>query len=186
MTQKYVRLIGEAGQGPVIVILRGGDRPSKAAAVLANNFRVLSYSIDGKAAVADVASELAAALGTQNVAEAAIIADAGAAATAMAFAVAHPALAQSVALMSPSGSVGDASNLKSPAMVLFGTADAARAPDAARTLSRSIPNCRLVYVYDAAGQIDDERPEAVAAALQDFAVRRERYLVNSKSNYLYP
>ena len=186
MTQKYVRSIGEAGQGPVIVMLSGGDTPSKAAAVLAKDFRVLSYAVDGKAAVADVASELASVLGTLNVTEAAIVADAGAAATAMAFAVTHPALAQSVALLSPRESVGDVSNLKTPAMVLFGTADAARAPDAARALSRSIPNCRLVYVYDAGGQIDDERPEAVAAALQDFAVRRERYLVNSKSNFLYP
>jgi hypothetical protein len=33
---------------------------------------------------------------------------------------------------------------------------------------------------------DDERPEAVAAALPDFAIRRDGYLVNAKRGNLYP
>jgi hypothetical protein len=33
---------------------------------------------------------------------------------------------------------------------------------------------------------EDERPEAVAAAMQDFAIWREGYLVNTKRGNLYP
>jgi pimeloyl-ACP methyl ester carboxylesterase len=185
-SQKYARLIDEAGQGPALVILRNAGSASKSVAVLATDFRVLSFAVDPKAGAADAVRDLGAALAERNVAEAGIIADAAAAPAAIAFAVAQPELAQSVALLSPSGSVGDVTNLKAPVMAMFGTSDTTRAPDAAKTFCQSIPNCRLVYVYDAGRAMDDERPEAVSAALQDFAVRREGYLVNAKRGNLYP
>ena len=184
--QKYVRLIDEAGQGPALVVLRIVASPSKSVAVLAKDFRVLSFAIDPKAGTLDAVRDLDAALAERNVTEAGIVADTSAASTAIAFAVARPGLAQSVALLSPSGSVGDVSNLKAPVLAMFGTTDATRSADAAKTFCRSIPNCRLVYVYDAGQAVDDERPEAVSAALQDFAVRREGYLVNAKHGNLYP
>jgi len=185
-SQKHVRLIDDVGQGPTLVILRGAASPSKSVPVLARDFRVLSFAIDPKAVTGDAIRDLAAALAEHKVTEAGIIADASAAAAAIAFAVAQPEVAQSVALLSPSGSVGDVSSLKVPVLAMFGTADANRSPDAARAFCRSLPNCRLVYVYDADRAVDDERPEAVAAALQDFAIRREGYLVNAKRGNLYP
>ena len=185
-SQKYARLIDEAGQGPTLVVLRDASSPSKSVAVLAKDFRVLSFAIDPKAGAADAVRDLGAALGERNITEAGIIADAAAAPTAIAFAVAQPELAQSVALLSPSGSVGDVTNLKVPVMAMFGTSDTTRAPDTPKAFCQSIPNCRLVYVSDADRAVDDERPEAVSAALQDFAIRREGYLVNAKRGNLYP
>ena len=184
MTEKHVRLIGDAGQGAAVVILRAGGTPSKAADVLAKNFRVLSYAVSGREI--DAAAELAASL-SSKLSETALVADAASAATAMALAVGHPELVKSVALVSPrAAAFGDLSNLKAPVLALFGTGDTAPNPDAPRNFCRTIPNCRLVYVYDASGALDDARPEAVAAALQDFATRREKYLVNARSGNLYP
>ena len=186
-SQKYLRSVGDTGQGPAIAVLRASDAPSKAAAVLAKDFRVLSFALEGKPGTSEAAAELAAVLSGLKVAQTALVADAASTAVAMAAALANPELVQSVALVSPAGAeFGDLSNLKAPVLALFGTGDSARAADAARNFCRAIPNCRLVYVYDASGALDDARPEAVAAALQDFAVRREKFLVNARSNYLYP
>ena len=182
---KYVRLIGEAGEGPVIVILRGGTSPSKSAALLAKAFRVVNFAVDPAAAAGEAAKELANTLEGMKVTHAEIVADTATGAVAIALASAHPELAQSVALLSPAD-VGDVSSLKVPVLALFGTTNAARSPGSAKALCKSIPNCRLVYVYDADRAVDDERPEAVAAALEDFAVRREGYLVNARSGNLYP
>ncbi len=186
-SQKNIRVIGDEGLGATIVGLRdSAAMPSKSAATLAKNFRALSLAVDGKAGVPDVVAELAAMLGGMGIAEAAVVADAATAAVAVALAVAHPDLTKSVALLSPENSVGDVSNLKAPVLALFGTGDTTRAPAAARTFCKAIPNCRLIYVYDAGRALDDERPEAVAAALEDFALRREGYLVNGRSGHLYP
>lgn len=169
-----------------MVFLRSTDLPSKSVEVLENAFRVLSFTVDDAAQVSESTSEVSQALENLKISEAAIVADNGTAAVAIGLAVARPDLAQSVALLSPSGTVGEVSNLKVPVLAMFGTIDAARAADAPRAFCRSIPNCRLVYVYDAGRALDEERPEAVAAALQDFAIRREGYLVNAKLGNLYP
>lgn len=184
MTEKSVQLIGDAGQGAAIAILRAGNTPSKAADVLAKDFRVLSYAVSGKTSAA--ADELAALLGSK-VSEIALVADAASAPTAMALALAHADLVKAVALISPVAfAFGDLSGLMAPVLALFGAADPSRAADAPRSFCRAIPNCRLLYVYDAVGALDDARPEAVAAALHDFVTRREKFIVNARRNRLYP
>jgi len=184
MTEKSVQLIGDAGQGAAVAILRAGNTPSKAAEVLAKDFRVLSYMVSGKTSAA--VDELAALLGAK-VNEIAVVADAASAATAMALAVAHADLVKTVALVSPVAvDIGDLSGLKTPVLALFGAAESTRAPGAPRSFCRAIPNCQLLYVYDASGALDDARPEAVAAALHDFVVRREKFIVNARHNRLYP
>ena len=155
-----------------MVVLRGASSPSKSVAVLAKDFRVLSFAVDPKAGMADTVRDLGAALDERNITEAGIIARPQPHRRRSPLPVPQPGLAQSVALLSPSGSVGDASNLKAPVMAMFGTSDLTRTSNAARAFCQSIPNCRLVYVYDADRAVDDERPEAVSAALQDFAMAR--------------
>jgi pimeloyl-ACP methyl ester carboxylesterase len=185
-SQKSVKLIDDAGQGAVIVFLRSTATVSRSVDVLQNEFRVLSFSIDSGMPVSELVDMLAQALASLKVEQAAIIADRAATGAAVALAVAHPGLVQSLALLSPEGAVADASGLKAPALAIFGTADTVRATDAPRNFCRSIPNCRLMYVYDAGGSVDDERPEAVAAALQEFVIRREGFLVTAKQGKLYP
>jgi len=184
MTEKFIRLISDEGQGAAVAILRASSRPSKAATVLAQDFRVLSYTVSGEVPAA--AAELVASLGSM-VSEVAVIADTASASTAIALAVASGDLVKSVALLSPAVTdFGDLSDLTTPVLAIFSAADPSRAPDVPRNFCRTIPNCRLVYVYGTGEAPDDERPHAVAAALFDFATRGEKFLVNARSSRLYP
>ncbi len=137
--------------------------------MLAKDFRVLSFAIDPKAGAADAVRDLGAALGERNITEAGIIADAAAASTAIAFAVAQAG----------TGAVRGAAvaiRLRWRRLQSEGAGDGhvwhlrhdARLP----TLPRhSASRFRTVvwYMYsDADRAVDDERPEAVSAALQDF------------------
>jgi len=185
-SDKNVKLIDDTGQGAVIVFLRGAAPLSKTVDVLQNDFRVLSFSIAAATPATEVIDVVTQSLESLNVTEAAVVADRAAATAAVAFAVARPELVQSLALLSPENKVGDVSSLKALVLAIFGTIDPARTPDAPRNFCRSIPNCRLMYVYDAGPAVDDDRPEAVAAALQEFATRREGFLVSAKCGKLYP
>ena len=183
---KTLRLLDDAGHGPAIVFLRGESVASKAAAILARDFRVVSFAVTGAAA----ADELAGALAGLGISEAALVARGAVASAALGIALAHPALVQSLALLAPpaldAALTGRLSELKAPVLALFGTRDPQRSPDAARIFCGAIPNCSLMYVYDAVRDLDDERPEAVATALSAFALKREKFLVTGKSSQLYP
>jgi pimeloyl-ACP methyl ester carboxylesterase len=190
VSQKFVRLVDDVGQGAVIVSLRGeGAAVSKAAPILAHEFRVLSFAVASSSAT-EAADELAEALGRLGVTAAAIMAASATTNAALSLMAAHPQLVQSLALLAPpaldDAIAGRLSDSKTPVLALFGTRDTARPQDAARKFCRSIPHCSLMYVFDADRALDDERPEAVAAALREFAVKREKFIVTGKSGRLYP
>jgi pimeloyl-ACP methyl ester carboxylesterase len=63
-----------------------------------------------------------------------------------------------------------------PTLVLFGTRDGVFPPEQGRTYKRLMPNCFLEYVYDAAHQIQHDRPEAFAAIVSEFAERQGAFL----------
>jgi pimeloyl-ACP methyl ester carboxylesterase len=183
---KTLRLLGDTGRGAAIVFLRGASVISKAVEILAKDFRVVSFTVTGTAA----ADELAGALAGLGISEAGLVGSGAVASAALGFALAQPALVQSLALLAPpaldAALTGRLPELKAPVLALFGTRDSARAPDAARIFCGAIPNCSLMYVYDAVRDLDDERPEAVATALAAFALKREKFLVTGKSSQLYP
>jgi pimeloyl-ACP methyl ester carboxylesterase len=182
-TQKSVRLLDDSGQGAALVILREAGI-SALAPLLATEFRVLSVA--GGTAVDELADTLAKA----GITEATLVADSATSIAALELALAHPGLVSAVALLAPpavrSDLAGRMADGKTQVLALFGTRDAARPPDAARAFCKAIPNCRLVYVFDAARAPDDERPEAVAAAIREFAAKRQGFLVTGKSGKLYP
>jgi pimeloyl-ACP methyl ester carboxylesterase len=189
-SQKYLRLLGDVGQGPVIVSLRGENTAvSKVAPILSGEFRVVSFAVGVSPPAGEIANEIAGALAGLGVAQAAMVAGSATAIAALEFALSHPHIVQSLALLAPPALTVEFAKhlleLKTPVQALFGTRDAMRAPDAARKLCRAIPNCSLMYVFDADRAPDDERPEAVAAALKEFALKRERFLVTGKSGRLF-
>jgi pimeloyl-ACP methyl ester carboxylesterase len=74
----------------------------------------------------------------------------------------------------------------SPVLVLFGTLDRVIPPEMGRSYKRILPNCHLVFIYDAGHAISTERPEAFAEVTLDFLERREAFVVNRTSTLIHP
>ena len=81
---------------------------------------------------------------------------------------------------------GKLPSLTMPALVLFGTEDIVIPPEMGRIYREKLPNCQLVFVYDAGHALDAERPEAFASLVCDFLERREGFIVKNQSSLLYP
>ena len=77
-------------------------------------------------------------------------------------------------------------SLALPVLVLFGTRDGLISPEIAPRYRELLVNCNVVYVYDAAHEIQFDRPEAVASVVGDFAERQEAFVVNATSGVINP
>ena len=77
-------------------------------------------------------------------------------------------------------------DLPVPVLVVFGTEDRMLPPEMARIYREKIPSCNLVFVYDAAHEVDADRPEAFVSLVDDFLERKEAFLVNRNSGLLNP
>src|ERR1700722_5935275 len=76
--------------------------------------------------------------------------------------------------------------LTTPTLVLFGTLDNVIPPDMGRFYKTLIPNCHLVFVYDAGHGISTERPEAFAEVTADFLERREAFVISRTETVIHP
>lgn len=76
--------------------------------------------------------------------------------------------------------------LQIPVLVVFGTEDRLIPPEFGRTYKQLLPNCQLLFVYDAGHAVAADRPEAFAEAVSDFLDRHERYVVSRRSSVLFP
>ncbi len=76
--------------------------------------------------------------------------------------------------------------LATPTLVLFGTLDGVIPPDMGRFYKELIPNCHLVFVYDAGHAISTERPEAFAEVTGDFLERHEAFVINRTNTVIHP
>ena len=78
--------------------------------------------------------------------------------------------------------------LPTPTLVLFGTLDRVIPPEMGRLYKELLPNCHLVFVYDAGHAISTERPEAFAEVTADFsnATRRSSSAAPKPSFTLAP
>jgi pimeloyl-ACP methyl ester carboxylesterase len=56
----------------------------------------------------------------------------------------------------------------------------------ARFYKELLPNCHLVFVYDAGHAISTERPEAFAEVTADFMERREAFVVSRTETVIHP
>ncbi len=63
-------------------------------------------------------------------------------------------------------------------LIMFGQNDGIINPINGRTYRRLMPNCVLMYVYDAAHEIAQDRPEAFVDVVSDFVRRGMNFIVN--------
>jgi pimeloyl-ACP methyl ester carboxylesterase len=76
--------------------------------------------------------------------------------------------------------------LNIPVLVVFGTLDRMIPAEMGRLYCEKLPNCHLVLVYDAAHEVDADRPEAFVAVASDFLQRHEAFLVSRQSGLIHP
>jgi pimeloyl-ACP methyl ester carboxylesterase len=76
--------------------------------------------------------------------------------------------------------------LPTPTLVLFGTLDRVIAPAMGRVYKDLMPNCQLVFVYDAAHAISTDRPEAFADVVVDFFERHEAFVIPRTQTVIHP
>ncbi len=76
--------------------------------------------------------------------------------------------------------------LSTPTLVLFGTLDRVIPPEMGRFYKELLPNCHLVFVYDAGHAISTERPEAFAEVTLDFLERHEAFVVSRTETVIHP
>ena len=76
--------------------------------------------------------------------------------------------------------------LTTPTLVLFGTHDRIMPPEMGRLYKELMPNCHLVFVYDAGHAISAERPEAFVAVVEDFLERHEAFVIAQTTTLMYP
>lgn len=78
-------------------------------------------------------------------------------------------------------------SLATPTLVLLGTVD--RTLDTAAVghiYKELLPNCSLVYVYDAGHAISSERPQAFAEVVADYLERQQIFVVNQRPTVIFP
>jgi pimeloyl-ACP methyl ester carboxylesterase len=64
-----------------------------------------------------------------------------------------------------------------PTLVVCGTEDGLFGSGQGRVYRELMPNCSSILLYDAAHELGWDRPEALAALISDFALRREAFVV---------
>jgi pimeloyl-ACP methyl ester carboxylesterase len=74
--------------------------------------------------------------------------------------------------------------LEVPTLVVFGTLDNVIPPESGRHYREILPNCHVVFLYDAAHEADADRPEAFVALVNDFLERHEAFIVSTRSGLL--
>ena len=76
--------------------------------------------------------------------------------------------------------------LATPTLVLFGTVDRVIPPDMGHIYKELIPNCHLVFVYDAGHAISTDRPEAFTEVVADFLERHEAFVISRTETVIHP
>ncbi len=77
-------------------------------------------------------------------------------------------------------------DLATPTLVVFGTLDRVISPAMGRVYKDLLPNCHLVFVYDAAHAISTDRPEAFAEVVGDFLERHEAFVISRTTTVIHP
>jgi pimeloyl-ACP methyl ester carboxylesterase len=77
-------------------------------------------------------------------------------------------------------------SLATPTLALFGNLDRIISPDLGRCYKALLPNCHLVFVYDAGHAISTDRPEAFVAVTVDFLERHEAFVISRVNTVIHP
>ena len=71
-------------------------------------------------------------------------------------------------------------------LVMFGRDDGIVNPVNGRTYRQLLPNCVLMYVYEAAHDVSNDRPEAFVDVVSDFVRRGMNFIINDRDNLINP
>jgi pimeloyl-ACP methyl ester carboxylesterase len=77
-------------------------------------------------------------------------------------------------------------DLSTPTLVLFGTVDQVIPPEMGHLYKELMPNCHLVFVYDAGHAISTDRPEAFTEVVTDFLERHEAFVISRTPTVIHP
>jgi len=77
-------------------------------------------------------------------------------------------------------------DLATPTLVLFGTVDRVIPPEMGHLYKELMPNCHLVFVYDAGHAISTDRPEAFTEVVVDFLERHEAFVISRTPTVIHP
>jgi pimeloyl-ACP methyl ester carboxylesterase len=77
-------------------------------------------------------------------------------------------------------------DLPTRTLVMFGRDDAIINPVNGRTYRQLLSNCVLMYVYDAAHDVANDRPEAFVDVVGDFVRRGMNFLINDRDQLINP
>lgn len=72
-------------------------------------------------------------------------------------------------------------DIQSLTLILYGTKDGAIPIESPRLLKQKIPRSFLIYVYDAAHNVEVDQPERFSDLVGDFLARGEAFLVNNSA-----
>jgi pimeloyl-ACP methyl ester carboxylesterase len=75
--------------------------------------------------------------------------------------------------------------LETPVLLVFGTLDTVMPPEMGHFYKEILPNCNLVFLYDAAHEADADRPEAFVSLVNDFLDRHEVFVIKEGSDLLH-
>jgi pimeloyl-ACP methyl ester carboxylesterase len=73
-----------------------------------------------------------------------------------------------------------------PVLVVFGTEDSVLPPEMGRYYKEILPNCNLIFLYDAGHEADADRPEAFSSLVNDFLQRHSAFVVKAESDLIHP
>ena len=183
----------EAGAGSTVLCLHRGDAVPRAIGLMAARRRVVSLALPRGVA----ADEVLSVLGLERCDVLAIGPEAP---CALRLKAAAPEQIGAVVLLAPTllaadgdpadpadrdilGIIGEATR---PCLALFGTRDEIVPVVCARHYRESMPDCNLIFVYDAGQAMAEERPEAVASIVLDFLERHNLFLVRRESDLIFP
>lgn len=180
----------EAGAGKTIVAIAGdGGLPTRAHALLAGRRHVMVFAMTADSgAPQEAARRIGAAVAALGIARFDLMGEGAGAAAALWLALAPwadiGAEIGSVVLAAPEGLPDEAFRaIKRPVLVLCGTKDPSASGDRYRML---LPDCHLMFAYDAGRAIGAERPEALAFIAREFFERRDLFLVSRESGVVFP
>ena len=77
-------------------------------------------------------------------------------------------------------------DLATPTLVLFGTRDGVIPPDMGHIYKELMPDCHLMFVYDAGHAIAAERPDAFVEVVVDFLDRTDAFVISRGMTVLMP
>jgi pimeloyl-ACP methyl ester carboxylesterase len=182
--------VTEAGDGAPIVCLpgAGGPRMTRAFDLLAERFRVLVVELPGGADQPDVA-EAVGALGLEAYH---LLGTSRGAAAALDHVTRHPERVISLTLETPAEVRLDEELLArlravtTRTLILVGDSDDTIDPTNGPILRGAMPNAVLLYVYNAAHDVQGDRPEAFADVVGDFVRRGMHFLVNDADGLINP